>query len=452
MASSSTTPLEQPTLTRTSIVVVSGSSSTILSAATSGALADNNSGGSDGPSTGAVVGIVAGALLGVIALAALIGYAIKKKRPNHDDDEPSPFDKEEFRRTSAMLDDDDVYAIQHGGGQSFGGSHHGGDVMYNGGHSPQMSEYSTHDLGRSNTIGAASLPGLGRNGTLSNPRPPTAILNHYQHQQMMPSYAPGQVMPSYANNFGGPAQGAGGMDMYGGYPMPPSQQAQLERVGGVGPYAPQHVPHQAAVGEWGGSSHGHGSAGAWAPGGRSPSPMAYRNAPPSSGAGLERGPSNASAYSVRSGDHVILAPPGAAMVRNSPPRHLQQDQRLSLVQEEFEALHGGHGGDGGVAHSRSGTPTNSNVQQSYFSRPAHGRDESADFDFEDDERTVDGHRHAGPLGVANANNKNGRRQSTTSTALPGYEPFGSSSLERERERRRLSVRNGGDDEDAYGGI
>lgn len=437
------------------------------------ALAGNNSGSSSGVSTGAIAGIVAGSLLAVIVLAALIGYTIKKKRQSDDNDEPSPFDKEEFRRTSAMLDDDDdIYGaggMHHGGsaGGSFGGgigggSHHGHGGEYVGRHSPQMSEYSMHDLGRSNTIGAASLPGLARGGTLSNPRPPTAILNHYQHQQhMMPSFQPGQVMPSQGSPgsglgsmqqgppFVGPvAGGGGGMDMYGGYPMAPAQRDQLDRS----LYAPQHVPHQAAISEWPQ---------------RSTSPMAYRAGGGAGAEGLERGLSNASsAYSVRSNEQVILAPPNAVL-RSSPPGH----GRLSLVQEEFEALAQGHGqgqgqrqqGYGG--ESRSGTPTNSNVQQSYFS---HGRGESVDYD-DYDHSTIDGHGQGqgqghgqGGLGIVNGGT--GRRDShaTTTTSLPGYEPFGRSTSP-EMHRRRLSVRNQGNtaagnrygddhDDDAYGGM
>ena len=124
---------------------------------------------------GTIVGIVAGVLVGVIVLATICGWLFRKKFGRKDEDEDSPFDRDDFRRQSMMLDDD----------------HHNGG--FSGGHSPQMSEHSMGrgdsygNLGRQNTVG---LPGLGRNGTLQSPRPPSSIVNHFQRPQQ--SFSPGQ--------------------------------------------------------------------------------------------------------------------------------------------------------------------------------------------------------------------------------------------------------------------
>lgn len=331
-----------------------------------------------------------------------------------------------------MLDDDvDVYA----GGGSFGGSHHGHGDVYSGGHSPQMSEYSMRELNRSNTTGSAGvLPGLARGGTLQNPRPPTAIMNHYNHQQMMPSFQPGQVVPSAVggaapyNAFNNAAPSSdNGMALYGGYPVPQHQQAQLDRVGGL--YAPQHAPQQAHVNEWPAQGYPAGPNGGWMPQQRSTSPMQSQQGH------LERGPSNASAYSARSDGNgngsAGMAPLPQAATRGSPNMSREGSSEghgrpLSAVREDYDDEH--HGAD---LSSRSGTPTNSNVQQTFFS---HGREDSLD---------------AGRAGSIN-------------TQLPRYEMMD----QRERERaenewsgatgerqRRLSIRNGGlDEDDAYGGI
>lgn len=422
-SSSSAAATSVPQITRTSVVVVNGSTSTSLSTPSGTSLANSDSSSSSGVSTGAVVGIVAGALLGVVVIAAIIGYLLKKKR-SHDDDEPSPFDRDEFRRTSAMLDDDvDVYAQ----GGSYGGSHHGhghGD-SYGGGHSPQMSEISMRDLGRSNTYGSSALPGLARGGTLQNPRPPTAIMQHYNHQQSMPSFQPGQVVPSGPapySNFAAPPPSAGpAMDLYGGYPISQQQQAQLDRAGGL--YAPQHAPQRAPVSDWNQQQQYQGQQGGWMPQQRSASPLQSQQGH------VERAGSNASAFSGRSDQ---IGAPALAAQRGSP--NLSRDgssdghgRPLSLVPEDHEQdLH-----RQADSSSRSGTPTNDNPQMHFFS---HGREDSLD----------------------------GPRRTSVSTQLPSYQVMEDREREREAQgpwggaerQRRLSIRNGGldEDDDAYGGM
>ncbi|KAL8279860.1 hypothetical protein RQP46_007710 [Phenoliferia psychrophenolica] len=372
----------------------------------------SNSSTSDGPSVGTIVGIVAGVLVGVIVLATICGWLFRKKFGRKDEDEDSPFDRDDFRRQSMLIDDD------QGG--------------YAGGHSPQMSEHSMNpaygNLGRQNTV----LPGLARNGTMQDPRPPSSIVNHFQRpqqqQQMAPSFSPGQIVPNaygqpspprpVFNAAPGGSYGGGnpGMDLYGGYPLAAGQHQQLDR--GIYGMPAQHLQHP-------------------------------NYAQQNQQQGLERNPSNASGYSQ--------GPP--ANDRRSPaPSHSPHDDRpLSLVHEED-----------GETYSRSGTPVDSNVQQSYF---AHGHSDSTSS------------ARGGPLAP--------NHRLSVGTNLPGYEPFGkggfgSSSLSPEvienpfarqrsltgetwqdakdnRAQRTLSVRNGNEqhmhngrpvstaESDAYGG-
>lgn len=341
-----------------------------------------------------MIGIVAGAVVGVVFVAALIAFLFKKYSRKNDDDQISPFDKDEFRRASVMLDDDDAYPE----------SYHqpGGGV----GHSPQMSEYSMSNVG----VGAV-LPGLARGGTLNNPRPPTAIMNHYQHQQMMPSFQPGQVVPTspsppmhYGQQFNGnhsPPLGGNyaPMDPYA-YPQQPQAAQFADQTGGLS---------TAAAGHWNGIAP----------------PMHANN-------DLSRNNSQMSSYSQYSdgGNHHgsrQIVPPA---LRPGGSSHGHPDERpLSLVHEDDEPYSPSHGSfsrhqqqqgqrssrSSPVDHipQRSGTPTNSNVQQTFF----------------------------GAQGVTTAETGNDWEKE-----------------EREREqRRRLSIRNGGLDQfdredDPYDGM
>ncbi|GAA6023582.1 hypothetical protein JCM10207_005722 [Rhodosporidiobolus poonsookiae] len=433
----------------TTVVVVSGSSVTSTSSATS-SLASSTSASSDGGSsisTGGVVGIVAGAIAGIVILAAAAVWLFKKvNRDSDDDDQVSPFDKDEFRRASVMLDDvDDGYSHSLG---SYRNAGHGGGAGQGGFHSPQMSEHSLQDLsglgamglGRSGTMMSAgsagggmhggALPGLARGGTLHSPRPPTMIQNHYAHQQaqqaqygVMPSFQPGQIVAPPPAAYGAGA-GGGYPDVYGGAGPSPYAAAA---AGGLAPYP----PHGAGLDR----SLSTASAGPWQ----------------GQGANLNRANSAASAYSQYSdgAGHGGAFVPAALRPGGSQHGHVggnvspggangYPDERgLAMVAEEHEGasspVHAQFAhvqrAHEGMSQSRSGTPTNANVQQVFSSasrgaaQPQHAREES--------------------LGAFNERTRRFDEDDDEGEAV--------------RRERRLSVRNGGldqfdDDADPYGGM
>lgn len=333
--------------------------------------------------------------MGVIILATIIGYLYRQKWGRRDEPEESPFDRDDFRRESVLLDD--------------------GNYDNGGRGSPQMSQYNNGGLGRSNS----SLPGLTRNG--SGPRPPTTLMNHYNHQQqMMPSFAPGQVVPTSQGGFSGPQPSFGGgyggspppMELYGGYPMAPGQQNQLDR----GLYQSQHQ-HQ---------SHPYAAAALV----HSHSQPQLRQAPQyyPQQATLERNPSLGSTYS----NNDLPLPPLAHSTPSSRSSHTGEDRPLSLVKEESEPT-----------YSRSGTPTNSNVQQSYFS---HRHNESAS------SRRVrpESRETSAPSYETGYARGEGNLFGRPRTPMDGVDAEAEKAA---RAQRTLSVRNGGldADEDPYGG-
>lgn len=300
-----------------------------------------------------MIGIVAGAVVGVVFVAALIAFLFKKYSRKDDDDQISPFDKDEFRRASVMLDDDDQHyahslnSYRGGGG---GGMGHQGQ-----GHSPQMSEYSMSNVG----VGAI-LPGLARGNTLQSPRPPTQLMNHYQQQQMMPSFQPGQVvLPNSPNSNNGnpyaqqfPNNGSPPLGQYA--PMDPYANQQYN---GMLPQHPQPVHQQYAVDQSG------LSAGQWNGGGGGGMMGTPQN--------LSRANSQVSSYSQFSDSgsgqqhaqqsRSILPPALRSGGGGGPSSHGHPDERpLSQVQEDDESFE--------YVQERSGTPTNSNVQQTFFGR------------------------------------------------------------------------------------
>ncbi|TNY17893.1 hypothetical protein DMC30DRAFT_449337 [Rhodotorula diobovata] len=428
-------------LTSTTIVIVSGSaasSSSSSSALPSASKAADNGGGSSSLGTGGVIGIVAGAVVGIIVIAGVAVWLFKKKfSRDDDDDQVSPFDRDEFRRASVMLDDVDEahhYSPHH--------SH---------GHSPQMSEYSMHELPngagivRSNTLlsngsgGGGVLPGLARGQTLVNPRPPTMIGNHYAHQQQhhhhqqqhqqqafMPSYAPGQVVPSmppqaYA------APGAAG----GGHGPSLSNMTQMDLYGATGGPGPYHAAAAAGVG---GSAAGlaSASAGAWRGGGGG------------GGGDLSRNNSQASAYSTLSSPAdapvyvpAALRPGGSSHGHGAPGSGYPDERPLSL------------------SLSRSGTPTNANVQQTFFD-PSGGARQAQDAKWD----MYHHHPSSGPVprGVGPAAHaQSGVVGQAWSDEELSALAAGQRADEAGKRERRLSVRNGGldafdDDDDDAGAI
>ncbi|GAA5915225.1 uncharacterized protein JCM6883_002366 [Sporobolomyces salmoneus] len=385
------------TSARTTVVVVAGSATSGTSSGTA-SLASSTSGSSSssGVSTGGVIGIVAGAVVGVVFVAALIAFLFKKFSRKNDDDQISPFDKDEFRRASVMLEDDDAYP------ESYHNNGGGGGM----GHSPQMSEYSMSN------VGVGVLPGLARGGTMNNPRPPTGIMNHYQQQQqMMPSFQPGQVVPT--------SSGSPPMSAYGnGQPQFSSHSPPLG--GNYAPMDPYAYPQQPQPVQFADQTGGLSlaAAGHW----NGIAPPLNHGSPD-----LSRANSQMSSYSQFSSDGAPRQIVPAALRPGASSQGHPDERPLSLVQEDDEPYSPSHanfshhqqqhqqrgGSPIDYIPERSGTPTNSNVQQTFF---------------------------GGAQGVMTAETGNDWEEE-----------------EREREQaRRLSIRNGGldrfRDEDPYDGM
>lgn len=161
------------------------SSVSAASESTSAAASDDS-----GPGTGAVVGIVAGALVGVVVLASLLGYFFKAKWGKDEDDiDDAVFNKDQFRRDSTMLPDDDGMSMRSG---SVAG------------------HYS--NLSHSNSVAAFG----GARSVNGGPRPPSILERHYQNaspaqsafsQQQYANVQPGQYFqqPQY-DQYGYPVQ------------------------------------------------------------------------------------------------------------------------------------------------------------------------------------------------------------------------------------------------------
>jgi len=409
----------------------------------------------------------------------------------------SPFDRDEFRRASVMLDDvDEAHHYEAAAAAA--------QYSHSHGHSPQMSEYSMHEmypggatgLGRSETLmssgsGGGVLPGLARGQTLMNPRPPTMISNHYAHQQqqqqLMPSYAPGQVVPSVPQQayHNGGASMSSTMDLYG-------------NTGGPGPYAPAiGVAAGSPYGTNGGGpsqggqqqldrSLGSANAGSWRGGSGTGGDLSRNNSQMSSYSQISS-PADAPVYlpaALRPGgsSHGHGGPGGAGGYpdERSLSRVHEDDEAAPSYRSEYGvALGDGAGGyGGGYAHqhqhqqqmhgeslSRSGTPTNANVQQTFFEPSRAGAAAGASSQAQD--AKWDLYHGAGaaraPVGPSSHAQSGVVGQAWSDeelSALAGGQRRGAPSPSGDKLERRLSIRNGGldayddDDEDAgvYGGM
>ncbi|GAA6042562.1 hypothetical protein JCM8097_003130 [Rhodosporidiobolus ruineniae] len=426
----------------TTVVVVSGVSSSLTSTlSSSAALASSTSGSSSGGiGTGGVVGIVIGAIAGIVVLATAAVWVFKYfNRERDDDDQISPFDKDDFRRQSVMLDDvDDGYARSLTG--HFAGPPGGGGGGF---HSPQMSEHSLHSmhgelgmmgagagmLGRSNTVlsaghnGGPALPGVARNGTLHAPRPPTMLQHHYaahQHQQQygagpgaMPSFQPGQIVAPPPAAYGAAPRGF--PDVYAGAGPSPYAAAGLypSTAAGVGANLDRSLT-SASAGPW----QGQGGA-----------------------QGLHRANSAASAYSQYSDGAGHSGTGGGGFVPAAlRPGGSTHGHGLGMLTEEGEAERAPSPRGPFPPHllqpqhppSRSGTPTNANVQQVFSSAAAPGAGHER-------EKSLDAFGGRSP-----------RRETFELDEDAHHVAHGGGG-------KRLSVRNGGldafgEDEDPYGGM
>lgn len=324
---------------------------------------------SNGPSTGTVIGIVAGALVGAIVLATIIGFCVRKKFGKKKDQDDHIFDKDDFRRESVMLDDDEY-------------SRNGNMQEYN--MSPMVS-------------------GLGRNPTLPNgngaPRAPSSLANHYNNQQMQPSFQPGEI---FQHQFAPPA--SPGMDLYGGYPVAPANQQRLDR---------ELYQNEMYQNESNSQYQQH------------PNPSFQQ-------AGLARNISNMSNYSH--GTAPALAPPQVRRM-NSRENNFEE-RRTSPIQERLPSPTQERR-PSPTEQSRSGTPVNSNVQQSYF---AHSHNESTS----SSQPTQANHLHAMTTHGEESFDRHPADQ----------ELLGGEAFTVERAERKLSVRNNRPSSvasDGYGG-
>lgn len=470
-------PAGQATFTShsTAVVVVDASASA-SNAAAANSLAANaarpGSGGSNKIATGAVAGIVVGALIGVAALAGGIFWFLKKvcsvpvsalfswardltyrplrTRQKMRDNEPdmvSPFDRDAFRRASVMLDNDD----DEFGTDSYRNAAGAGYTS----HSPHMSEYSMQSL----TAAAAGGAMVSRGDTLMR-----------QHQspqayQQQPAFDPSQVVPVMAP----PAAYAGA-----GYPA-----AAAVNYSHAGPAAslPAPIPH-------GGEPAGLGTYPTLSRGPSQVSRPSEMLSP--GGADLTRRDSQMSEYSQYSdgpdGNLALAIPPVAAsrggaygytderglpLVHEveepyTPPSATNgrfadfQQQQLDLQQRARERAHA----DAmllAAAHpegqSRSGTPENANVQQTFFSSSHESQYGDADSQHRlsgppagalpADYPPFDGQvAHIGRSWSAEAGDDMNGDYAAASSAADHHLAGGAG----QQHRRRLSVRNGGLDD------
>ncbi|CAO1617003.1 unnamed protein product [Jaminaea pallidilutea] len=153
-------------------LITSSASPTASAAISSGSSGDQDSGSNI--SAGPIIGIVAAALAGVVIIAAAVGFLVKKfSGKKADPYDPDAFDKDMFRRESAMLpegfesDDGHPSMMEH---RNYGAGA-GGDFDDGG--------YSTAGL---NVVGGAAAYGAGHQAAGYNdggrPRPPTMFARH----------------------------------------------------------------------------------------------------------------------------------------------------------------------------------------------------------------------------------------------------------------------------------
>ncbi|KDN45463.1 hypothetical protein K437DRAFT_121949 [Tilletiaria anomala UBC 951] len=163
LSSSSTLPLAtftQPKILTSTVSTVGTPSSTLA--------ANSASSKSNSPGAGPIIGIVAAALVGVAILSALIGFIWKKCVRRDDPYEANPFDKDDFRRHSAMLpdtfDNDD-------GAPSMSEHHNFSPNMYEGAGMAGMGIIAAG-------AGVAAASDRMAHNEIGAPRPPTMFQRH----------------------------------------------------------------------------------------------------------------------------------------------------------------------------------------------------------------------------------------------------------------------------------
>jgi len=308
----------------TSVVIRSVTASSSSSSA-SATVEASNSDSSSGPGTGAVVGIVAGALVGVVVLASLVGYFFKTKWGNKDDDDfdDAVFNKNEFKRSSAMLPDDDGMSMRSGSMSAIGGAY--------------------------SSSGRSALGGP-RNG----PRPPSTLERHYMHTPTGPSFPPAGVnaMPSFQPgqiiNYGQPDYGQASPLPYPHHQQQQQQQQYYNDLDRQPSLASQY-------------SDGRGNYG-----------LARHASDASNGGNVIYTGSDL----ARNGSMATTSAAGpAGGMHGYPPYQGQQGQRQGLggIEEGQEEIYN-------RGHSRTGTPEEPNPQyyfKSHVQSPSNGTTRSA---------------------------------------------------------------------------
>lgn len=295
----------------------------------------------------------------MVIISGIVGYLFKKYNRKSDPYEANPFDKEDFRRHSAMIpdayDDDDgtPSMTQHNMGGDFDTA-----SIVTGGGMAGMGALAAHNEG-------------------GGPRPPTMFQRHINgpatSAQMYNSAPSAQVGGLYAHGgeFGQPGQNFR-QPFHDASPMPIMQQQQQRSMSP----APQLPPLAAFGGDpysaagiasntsnpYAHLDRGHGAM----PPRQQAQPQAYANLDRSGSQGSrgssEAGPQSASedAYSRAAAAIAAGLADNAAETNQSPPSPPQQHRDS---QQDFDTA-----GRPGTSEGRSGTPDIPNMQQTFFTR------------------------------------------------------------------------------------
>jgi hypothetical protein len=169
-----------------------------------------------GPGVGPIIGIVAGSLAGAALLFVICGFIWKKFSKKEDPYEADPFDKDAFRRHSAMLPD--TFDDEVDGTPDMSEHHHFS--------SPNM--YEHHDpsaAGMAGTgimaagAGGAAASSLSHNES-GGPRPPTMFQKHINAYDANAAYSQAPPVPAMGAGYDAnypqlPPLAFGGADPYG---------------------------------------------------------------------------------------------------------------------------------------------------------------------------------------------------------------------------------------------
>ncbi len=236
-----TTTASLPTFTtptQASQTILAPITSTTLDAASATSTASTQT----GPGVGPIIGYVAAALGGIAVLFVIGGVIWKKFGKKEDPYEADPFDKDEFRRHSAMIPDafdDDMDGAGH---------HHAQDMTEH--HQYNNGMYAEHDPSMAGAGGVAggfaigSIVGAGAAAASAHnegggPRPPTMFQRHIEAMDAPAAYGQPGMPVGYETAYPTlPPLAANGADPYGAAGVAPMHNianpyAHLDRVHSV---------------------------------------------------------------------------------------------------------------------------------------------------------------------------------------------------------------------------